>query len=115
MAEKKERKKPEPKSKEPKQTREIKPATSPEAREQQLINAAVDLAERQLRDGTAAPSVINHFLKMASKREVIEREILERQKTLIEAKAENIKKDSENEAMAKKALEAMKSYQSSSR
>ncbi len=87
-----------------------RPATSPEAREQQLVNLAVTLAEKQLRDGTASPSVINHFLKLASKRERLEREILERQSKLIEAKAKNIDKERESEEAAKAAIEAMKNY-----
>lgn len=92
-----------------------KPAQSPEAREKQLVNLAVSLAEKQLRDGTAAPSIINHYLKIASTREVIEREILERQKVLIEAKAQSISKDGESEKLAKAAIDAMKNYSSSSK
>ncbi len=92
----------------------MRPATSPEAREQQLVNLAVNLAEKQLRDGTAAPSVINHFLKIASTRETIEREILEKQAKLIEAKASSISKDREAEELAKAAIEAMKNYNSGS-
>jgi hypothetical protein len=91
-----------------------RPATSPEAREQQLVNLAVGLAEKQLREGTASPSVINHFLKIASRREVLEREILEKQSRLIEAKAQSISKDREAEELAKAAIEAMKSYNSGS-
>lgn len=91
-----------------------KPATTPEAREQQLVSLAVNLAEKQLRDGTAAPSVINHFLKIASTRESIEREMLEKQSKLIEAKAQNIAKDREAEDLAKAAIEAMKNYNSGS-
>jgi hypothetical protein len=87
-----------------------KPAQSPEAREKQLVNLAVELAEKQLRDGTAAPSVINHFLKIASSREAIERDILEKQSRLIEAKASSINKDREAEDLAKAAIEAMKNY-----
>jgi len=95
-------------------TRAAKPATTPEGREQQLVNLAVELAEKQLRDGTASPSVINHFLKIASKREVLEREILEKQSRLIEAKAKSINRDKEAEELAKAAIEAMKSYTPSS-
>ncbi len=91
-----------------------KPASNPEAREQQLVNLAVTLAEKQLRDGTASPSVINHFLKIASSRETIEREMLKKQAELIEAKAKNISKDREAEELAKAAIEAMKSYNSGS-
>lgn len=93
-----------------KEPREAKPATTPDGREQQLIALAVDLAEKQLRDGSASPSVINHYLKMASKREVLEREILEKQSRLIEAKAQNIVKEKEQEALAKAAIDAMKNY-----
>lgn len=87
-----------------------RPATTPEAREQQLVNLAVDLAEKQLRDGTASPSVIAHFLKLASRREVLEREILEKNARLIDAKANNIDKDREAQVTAKEAIEAMKKY-----
>jgi hypothetical protein len=93
----------------------MRPATTPEAREQQLVSLAVNLAEKQLRDGTAAPSVINHFLKIASTRETIEREMLEKQKALIEAKAQSMSKDREAEDLAKAAIEAMKNYNSGSR
>lgn len=95
----------------PVKKRQSKPATTPEGREQQLVNLAVDLAEKQLQDGTASPSVINHFLKIASRRETLEREILEKQVTFIEAKAKSISKDREAEELAKAAIEAMKSYQ----
>lgn len=87
-----------------------KPAVDPESREKQLVNLAVDLAERQLMDGTAPPSVINHFLKIASKRESLERDILEKQAELIQSKAKNISKDRDAEELAKAAIEAMKSY-----
>lgn len=94
--------------------RESKPAMSPEGREQQLVSLAVDLAEKQLRDGTASPSIINHYLKIASSRETLEREILEKQARLIEAKASSITKDKEAEQLAKAAIEAMKGYTSGS-
>lgn len=92
----------------------LKPATNPEAREQQLVNLAVNLAEKQLLEGTASPSVISHYLKLASKREVLERQILEKQSKLIDAKAQNIVKDKENEDLAKAAIDAMKNYNSGS-
>ena len=43
-----------------KQTRKLRPALTPEARENQLISLAVDLAERQLQEGTASSQVITH-------------------------------------------------------
>ena len=103
-----------PRKKKDDEDKGMRPATTPEAREQQLVSLAVNLAEKQLRDGSAAPSVINHFLKIASTRETIEREMLEKQKTLIEAKAKSIAKDREAEDLAKAAIEAMKNYNSGS-
>lgn len=86
------------------------PATTPEARENQLISLAVDLAERQLSDGTASSQVIAHFLKMGSTKERIEKQILEKQKELIEAKTEALHSGKRVEELYKNALNAMKSY-----
>jgi type I restriction-modification system DNA methylase subunit len=91
-----------------------RPSTTPEGREQQLIALAVNLAEKQLRDGSASPSVINHYLKMASRREVLERDILEKQSKLIDVKAQSIVNDKDQEQFAKAALEAMRKYKPSS-
>lgn len=98
-----------------KQTRNSRPASDPDARERQLVNLAVDLAEKQLKDGTASSAVMTHFLKIASKRETLEREILEKQSAFLEAKASSIKQGGEAEALAKEAIEAMKNYSSGSK
>ena len=70
--------------------RKIRPALTPEARENQMIALAVDLAEKQLLEGTASSQVITHYLKLGTTKEKLEREILEKQKALIEAKTENL-------------------------
>ena len=88
----------------------LAPASDPESREKQLVNLAVKLAEKQLKEGTASSAVITHYLKLASKREVLERDILEKQSELIKAKASNITRDREVEELARAAIEAMKSY-----
>lgn len=88
----------------------IKPSMTPEGREKQLVGLAVKLAEKQLIDGTASSAVIVHYLKIASTREVLEREILEKQSKFLEAKSQNIAKGKEAEDLAKAAIEAMKSY-----
>ena len=49
------------------------------------------MAEKQLREGTASSQVITHYLKLGSTKERIEKEILEKQKELIEAKTQNLK------------------------
>ena len=95
-------------SSEPK--RKMRPALTPEARENQLVSLAVDLAEKQLLDGTASSQVIAHYLKLGSSKEKIEKEILERQKVLIEAKTESLQSAKRIEDLYTNALNAMKSY-----
>lgn len=86
------------------------PAKTPEARENQMINYAIDLAEKQLRDGTASSQVITHFLKLGSTKEAIEKEILQEQKKLITAKTEDLGTNKRMEEVYTKALNAMRSY-----
>lgn len=90
--------------------KQTRPALTPEAKENQMIALAVDLAEKQLREGTASSQVITHFLKLGSTKEKIEQEILEKQKELITAKTEQIKSTKMQESLYKDALDAMKSY-----
>lgn len=95
---------------EAKNIRKRPPAKTVEARENQLIALAVDLAEKQLQDGTATSQVITHFLKLGSTKERIEKEILEKQKDLITAKTEALKSQKRVEELYAHALEAMKRY-----
>ena len=78
-----------------------------------MISLAVDLAEQQLRDGTASSQVITHYLKLGSTKEKIEKEILEKQKELIEAKTKNINSMNESKELYEKALIAFKKYSGS--
>lgn len=90
--------------------RQRRPAMSPEVRESQMISLAVDLAERQLMDGTASSQVITHYLKLGSTTAKTEREILERQRDLLEAKTENLQSSKRMEDMYAEALKAMRTY-----
>ena len=92
--------------------RKTKRAETPEARENQMIALAVDLAEKQLTEGTASAQVITHYLKLATTREKIEKEILEKQKDLITAKTDQIKSQATSEELYAEALAAMKRYRS---
>lgn len=91
-------------------TRNIRPALSPEAREQQLISLAVDLVEQRLIDGTASSQETTHFLKLASTKARLEKEILIEQKKLIAAKAESIYSQQRSEEMFSEAIKAFKRY-----
>ena len=93
-----------------KRKRRRPPATTPEARENQLISLAVDLAEKQLADGTASSQVITHYLKLGSTKEKIEKEILQHQSQLIQAKTESLKSAKKVEELYINALNAMKTY-----
>ena len=92
------------------ESKKIRPALTPEARENQLISLAVDLAEKQLMEGTASSQVITHYLKLGSTKERIEKEILEKQKELISAKTENLKSAKRIEELYSNAIEAMRRY-----
>ena len=87
-----------------------RPALDPEARENQLIALAINLAEKQLIEGTASSQVITHYLKLGSTKERIEKEILEKQKDLITAKTEAIQSAKRVEELYANALEAMRTY-----
>lgn len=87
-----------------------RPALSPEARENQMIALAVDLAEQQLRDGTASSQVITHFLKLGSMRERLERERLEEENKLLKAKTEAIEASKNNASLYEDAIRAMRNY-----
>lgn len=91
-------------------SKKMRPALTPEARENQMISLAVDLAEQQLRDGTASSQVITHYLKLGSTKERIEKEILEKQKDLITAKTESLQSTKRIEELYANALNAMRNY-----
>lgn len=91
-------------------SRMMRPALTPEAREGQLISLATDLAEKQLREGTASSQVITHYLKLGSTKERLEKEILEKQKDLMDAKTQNLKSMDKLEEIYTNALNAFRGY-----
>lgn len=76
-----------------------------------MINAAMDLAERQFEDGSASPSVIVHYLKLGSSREKLEQDIMAEQRKLVVAKTSNIESQAKMETMYEDAIKAMRRYQ----
>ena len=86
------------------------PARTPQAREQQLIALAVDLAEKQIAAGTASAQVITHFLKLGSERDKLEREKLSRENTLLKAKSDAIASQQRVEQLYVEAMTAFKHY-----
>lgn len=87
-----------------------RPPTTLEGREDNMINLAVNLAEQQLRDGTASSQVITHYLKLGTTRERLEKEILAKQRDLITAKTEALESAKRVEELYANALTAMRTY-----
>jgi hypothetical protein len=86
------------------------PAITVEAREEQLIALATNLAEKQLMEGTASSQVITHYLKLGSSKERLEKQLLEEQVKATEAKTEALKSAKRVEELYAGALKAMRVY-----
>lgn len=91
-------------------TKRGRPALTPEARENQMISLAIDLAEEQLRDGTASSQVITHFLKLGTTKAELEKEKLAMENKLIQAKTENLQSMARMEELYADAIKAMQNY-----
>lgn len=96
---------------EPKDTkRRIRPATTLEGRENQLIAEAINLAERQIRQGTASSQVMTHFLKLGSTKEKLEKEKLIEENKHLRAKTDSLMSVKRTEELIANALSAMQTY-----
>lgn len=87
-----------------------RPALTPEGRQNQLIELAVDLVEQRLRDGTATSQETTHFLKMATTKYRLENQKLEKDLALTEAKTEALQSTKRIEELYSNALKAMQNY-----
>ena len=85
-------------------------AVTDEGRENQLVSSAIDLAEKQLSEGTASAQVITHYLKLGSTREKLEQERLRRENQLLESKVEQMASAGRVEELYGQALDAMRTY-----
>jgi len=87
-----------------------RPAMSIEARENQLISAAVDLAEKQIREGTASAQVLVHYLKLGSTKDRLEKEKLAKENELLRAKTEALQSQKKMEELYSEAIKSMRKY-----
>ena len=87
-----------------------RPGSTPEARENQLVSSAYDLAEKRILDGTASAQEVVHFLKKGSPREQVEVERLRNENELLRAKVENMASAKRIEELYSAALDAMRGY-----
>lgn len=86
------------------------PARTSRARENQLINLAYDLAEAQLRNGTATSQVITEFLRRGTLREQLMNEKLKSDLDVAKAKIKQYEAAVDMKDLSEKAIQAMKSY-----
>ena len=92
------------------QRRAIRPALTPEARENQMISLAIDLVEQRLLDGTASSQETTHFLKLATNKAKLERERFELENELIRAKTQALKDQADMKVLYADAIAAMRRY-----
>ncbi len=91
-------------------SRRPRPATTPQAREHQLVAMAYDLVEKKILEGTASSQELVHFLKLGSSREMLEQERIRNDNSLTQKKIEMMESAKRVEEMYGAALEAMRSY-----
>lgn len=94
----------------PEENKPAHKAMSPEARENQMISLAIDLAEEQLRNGTASSQVITHYLRLGSTKEREEKEKLQEEVKLLKAKTKALESAEETNQLYAEAIKAFKSY-----
>ena len=90
--------------------RKIRPALTPEARENQMIALAVDLVEQRLLDGTASSQETTHFLKLGSMKNRLEMEKLQEENRLLKARTEALQSAKRVEELYSEAIKAMRRY-----
>ena len=88
----------------------LRPAITPEGREQQLIALAMDLAEQRLLDGTASAQEVTHFLKLGSTKNKLEVEKLKKETELLETGKQSIEVSARMDKMYEDAMRAMQTY-----
>lgn len=94
----------------PLSTPKLRPALTPEARENQMIALAMDLVEQRLRDGTASSQETTHFLKAASSKHKLEVERIKLENELTAAKTKALADAEEIKVLYENALKAMRRY-----
>lgn len=87
-----------------------RPAMTPEARENQLIAQAMDLAEERIASGRASSQEIIHFLRLGSSKMRLENEKLRNENELLKAKTEALQSAKEEKQLYADAIKAMGIY-----
>ena len=86
------------------------PARTAEGRELEMTSLTMDLAEEQLRKGTATSQVITHFLKLGTIKEQHELEKVRLENELLKTKKAAMESAQNVEAMYEEAIKAFRGY-----
>lgn len=86
-------------------------ATTPEKQEHILIGLAYELAEKQLREGTASPMIVAQLLKRGTLREELELAKLRQETAVLNSKKAVLDSSTNTEQLMTEAIAAMRSYQ----
>lgn len=86
------------------------PGLTRDDQEKDMIIMAMNLAKKQMEEGTASSQIISHYLKLGSTRELEERKLLLKKIELLEAQIESIKSESHIEELFDLARKAMTKY-----
>ena len=87
-----------------------RPASTPDAQENYMINLAMKLVEKRLLEGTASSAETTHFLKLATSKNELEKTKLEEENKLLRAKTETLQNAKHSEELYEKVIAAMKKY-----
>ena len=85
-------------------------AETPEDRNQQMISYADELAEKQLREGTASAMVITHYLKMGTAEHQLQLRKLENESLRLQAQVAEMESRARADDMMAEVLSAVKRY-----
>jgi hypothetical protein len=70
----------------------------------------MDIAKQKLLDGTASNSMVLHFLKLGTSRERLERESMEKEMALKDAKIQALESQAKVEELYAEAMRAFQRY-----
>jgi len=87
-----------------------RPALSPEAVENRLINKTYKAVEERIENGSATAAELIHFLRLGSTKEQLELEKLKKENELLKAKTGAIRSQEETKEMYEKAIRAFGRY-----
>lgn len=90
-------------------------ATTPEARQNQLIAMAFDAAEQMLLSPNPPAQIVTHFAKMGSMRERVELEYKEEEMRLLKMKTEALASQKRVEELYVEAMDAFRTYSGSAK